>query len=151
MEWRYTDPRLDINKRANIIICRPSINGQLEIGTAHVDTKEGWWIFTNFKKNKNDSNNIEWNQDWCWDFAPHKGLYDWCHWKNSDPRLNDNSNDIIIVNGCNHTSFGIINNKNLWSVKTSFEGHEIVEVDDQWDQDWWWIYAPESKYERQYD
>jgi hypothetical protein len=34
-----------------------------------VDTKEGWWIFTDYK----DHRSIEdWDQDWLWTWAPEK-------------------------------------------------------------------------------
>lgn len=63
------DPRYDINKRANIIILRPTVGGNWSTGTAHVDTKEGWSIVTSFS----DYYSIdEWDPDWVWCFVPKK-------------------------------------------------------------------------------
>lgn len=69
--WKYTDPRFDINKRADIVILRPSLvgHGHMNAGTAHVDTKEGWWIITDFPDHPSIE---EWDPDWCWTFAPAK-------------------------------------------------------------------------------
>lgn len=70
MEWKNTDPRFDINKRANIIILRPG--SFPNVSKAGVDTKEGWWIFTDFPEYKLLNVDDEWNQDWCWIFAPER-------------------------------------------------------------------------------
>ncbi len=69
MEWKYTDPRLDINKYANIIICRPSLQGNdhLEAGTAHVEVKHTYSIVSSFEDQKYSE---DWSQDWCWIYAP---------------------------------------------------------------------------------
>ncbi len=135
--WLSTDPRLSINKRANIVI----IDQNNHISTAHVDTKEVWCIFSDDfiicdKK--------EWDQNWKWTWGPHKGKYDWCPWKNTDPRLNSDEN-IVIINGCNRSSFGYVDNEKFWSVKTSYEAHQIIDAFDDWDQDWWWLSAPSKK------
>jgi len=69
MNWRRGDPRLSINKRAYIIILRPSMSGHgyWNTGTAFVDTKEGWYIHTSF----DDYRSIEkWDSDWAWTWAP---------------------------------------------------------------------------------
>lgn len=65
--WRKNDPRFDINKRASIIIARPSMRGQWLTGTAHVDTKEGWSIITSFEDHRSID---KWDPDWTWCFAP---------------------------------------------------------------------------------
>lgn len=67
--WKKTDPRLDINKRADIVILRPGCNGMMA-GTAHVDTKSGWNIFTSFDDYRLIAADAEWDQDWQWTFAP---------------------------------------------------------------------------------
>lgn len=65
IEWKNTDPRFDINKRASIIIIKPGINGR-EIGFAHVDTKEMWCIFTSFINYKLIDVDNNWDNSWVW-------------------------------------------------------------------------------------
>lgn len=67
-DWRYTDPRSEINKRAKIIILKPEQGSNWEAGTGFVDTKDGWYIDTSF--DRQFSENDEWDQDWCWTWAP---------------------------------------------------------------------------------
>lgn len=38
MEWKQTDPRIDIYKRSGIVILRPGLNGQLVAGVGNVET-----------------------------------------------------------------------------------------------------------------
>jgi len=70
--WNKEDPRYSINKRADIIILRPSSNGRLEAGTAHVDTKETWCIFTSFTNCSLIDADSDWDKDWLWTWAPAK-------------------------------------------------------------------------------
>ncbi len=66
--WRKGDPRIEINKRADIVIVRPGINGR-EAGMAQVETHQGWYIFTDFEGYKGID---DWPEDWWWTFAPEK-------------------------------------------------------------------------------
>lgn len=68
--WKNTDPRYDINKRDDIVILRPSLSGHWEAGIGHVDTKNGWDIFTNFENRSFISADDEWDEMWQWTFAP---------------------------------------------------------------------------------
>lgn len=67
--WLQTDPRHSFNKRANIVIVRPSANGR-KAGTGHVDTKEVWGIWTDFEDHKYISADDKWDMDWYWTWAP---------------------------------------------------------------------------------
>lgn len=69
MNWRRGDPRDSINKRAYIIILRPSIAGRggWTPGTGFVDTKDGWYIHTSFDDHRSID---EWDPDWAWTWAP---------------------------------------------------------------------------------
>jgi hypothetical protein len=138
-EWRNTDPRIDIYKRADIIIIRP--DGTL--CKAQVATKHVYCVFTNFSDNRCIGEGKDWDPDWKWIYGPHFGKYDWDPWKNSDPRFDvkDNKN-IVIVAPWFGAGSGIVNNENGWSITSPFEGHETLTVDDEWSQDWWWIYGP---------
>lgn len=138
-EWRSTDPRIDIYKRADIVIIRPDGS----ISKAHVDTKEVYCIFTDFSDYRSICENKNWDSSWKWIYGPHFGKYDWDPWKNSDPRFDvkDNKN-IVIVAPWFGASIAVVDNENDWHVTTSFEGHKIVTVDDNWNQDWWWILGP---------
>lgn len=71
--WRDTDPRHDINKRATIVIVRPRAPGieRRESSVAYVDTKEGWWIGTEFEEPyKHISVDDDWPEGWMWTWAP---------------------------------------------------------------------------------
>lgn len=70
--WRNTDPRYSINKRADIVIIRPSIkgNGQLEAGMGYVDTKDSWSIWTPFENHNYISADDNWDTDWTWAWVP---------------------------------------------------------------------------------
>lgn len=72
--WLNTDPRYSINKRADIVIIRPSILGcgHVEAGMGYVDTKEGWSIWTPFENHKFISADDNWDMDWVWTWAPRK-------------------------------------------------------------------------------
>lgn len=67
--WFEADPRYSINKRSNIVIIRPTVNGKRS-GLAHVDTKETWCIFTDFEDHKVISADDKWDIDWIWTWAP---------------------------------------------------------------------------------
>lgn len=73
-EWKNTDPRHDVGKRANIVIIRPHIygNGVMEAACASVDTKNVYCIFTDFDNHKLIDENEDWDQDWMWTWAPRK-------------------------------------------------------------------------------
>ncbi len=71
--WKKTDPRHSINKRDDIVILRPAIgHGLFYAGTAHIDTKETWCIFTDFEDHSLINADDEWNPDWQWTWAPRK-------------------------------------------------------------------------------
>jgi hypothetical protein len=74
LEWKNTDPRYDINKRAKIIILRPSEFGhnRKEVALANVDTKEVWCIFTDFYNTSCISADDKWDDSWFWIFAPNE-------------------------------------------------------------------------------
>ena len=64
--WKIEDPRFVVNKRAHIIIVRHGPLGPIA-GTGFVDTKDGWYIHTDFK----DYPSIDdWDPTWKWTFAP---------------------------------------------------------------------------------
>jgi hypothetical protein len=66
MSWKNTDPRDDINKRDNIVIFRPDSY----VGTAHVDSKHTYCIFTSFDDIKNIDADGKWDELWWWTRAP---------------------------------------------------------------------------------
>lgn len=68
MNWSNTDPRFVINKRDIIVIIKPGINGNngKEVCIAHVDTKEGWNIFTSFEGYKCMNTDDDWDETWYW-------------------------------------------------------------------------------------
>lgn len=138
--WKNTDPRLDINKRAYIVIIRPV----MDICTAHVDTKEVYCIFTDFDDCKVIGEKSKWNQDWQWIWGPHKGVYDWCPWKNTDPRLSlNNDASIVIVRPAKFgAGLGQIKIEHDWSIILNYEDHKLIDADEEWNQDWWWIFGP---------
>lgn len=70
--WSSTDPRLDINKRAFIVILRPSLtgHGHKMAGVGQVETKNGWSIYTSFDDYKYINADAAWNPDWQWAFQP---------------------------------------------------------------------------------
>ncbi len=67
MEWKNTDPRIDIYKRANIVILRP---GGFGASAASVETKNAYCIWTDYEDHKFINADEEWNEDWWWIFAP---------------------------------------------------------------------------------
>ncbi|MCZ2224546.1 MAG: hypothetical protein LC122_13055 [Chitinophagales bacterium] len=70
-EWKNTDPRHDIWKRAYIIILMPSLNGHYEAVMAYVDSKETYTIF--LRSNSRDLETIdEWENDWKWIMSPNQ-------------------------------------------------------------------------------
>lgn len=73
--WLNTDPRISINKRADIIILRPAcpgpgeyfVGGKYMAGTGQVETKHGWYIHTSFA----DHHGVDdWDPTWLWTWAP---------------------------------------------------------------------------------
>lgn len=72
MEWKNTDPRLDINKRAQIVILRPSEKGHFfyAAGVGYVETKDVYCIFTDFGDHRLIHADQEWDSSWKWIFAP---------------------------------------------------------------------------------
>lgn len=68
--WKATDPRIDINKRASIVILRPTLIGGWVAGTAFVDTKEGYSIRTSFEDHRVIGADENWDLDWRWAFQP---------------------------------------------------------------------------------
>lgn len=70
--WRNTDPRELINKRARILILRPSEFGgkRYRVGLADVDTKEVYNIFTDFDDYRSINADMKWDPLWWWAWAP---------------------------------------------------------------------------------
>ncbi len=66
LEWKSSDPRLDVSKQADIVILRPLFGA----GCAQVQTKHGWYIHTDFEDHKTIGADDEWDQDWRWILAP---------------------------------------------------------------------------------
>jgi len=70
MTWKNTDPRLDIHKRADIVIIRLRHYSQ-QACVAQVETKHGWYIHTGFEEPYHRvGSGDDWNPDWQWAFAP---------------------------------------------------------------------------------
>jgi hypothetical protein len=69
VEWKYTDPRLDVDGRVYIVILRPLFGA----GTAIVNTEEVYNIFTDYEDHLIIKADEEWDQDWCWILGPEKG------------------------------------------------------------------------------
>jgi len=71
-EWKNTDPRDEIYKRATIVIVRPSLNGAPETGIGHVETKNGYSVLTDFEIHSMVSEDEKWDEAWWWIRAPEK-------------------------------------------------------------------------------
>jgi hypothetical protein len=70
MEWKKTDPRLSINKRANIVVVRPSCSGT-EAVCGNVETKHVYCIWLDQPEDRNFIRaDDEWPEDWWWTFTP---------------------------------------------------------------------------------
>ena len=65
--WRNQDPREYINKRANILILRPTGGVSYRVGQGQVETKHTWTITTSFEDHQHID---EWDTLWWWDWAP---------------------------------------------------------------------------------
>ena len=64
-------------------------------------------------------------------------------WSNEDPRLTIYKRaDIIIVRPDGKTGKARVETHHGYSIITSFDDHGSI---DDWDQDWFWIHAPEKK------
>ncbi len=73
MNWSNEDPREHINKLAHIIIVRPDHEGHLQhTGSAFVDSKDTYCIFTSFDDHKHISADEFWDPLWYWIRAPEK-------------------------------------------------------------------------------
>jgi hypothetical protein len=70
--WLTTDPRYSINKRADIVILRPDLEGRLEASIGYVDTKDSWSIWTSFENRSFISADDKWQDGWFWTWAPRK-------------------------------------------------------------------------------
>jgi hypothetical protein len=69
--WRNDDPREHINKRADILILRPTGGTSYRVGQGKVETKNGWSIWTTFE----DHQHIEdWDPLWWWDWSRFPGI-----------------------------------------------------------------------------
>jgi hypothetical protein len=70
--WKTTDPRMSVNKRARIVILRPSSAGHgiQDAGTGHVDTKDGWYVHTSFEEHSSVHEGDKWPEGWFWTWAP---------------------------------------------------------------------------------
>jgi hypothetical protein len=65
--WRNQDPREYINKRADILILRPTGGTRYRVGQGQVETKNAWSIWTTFEDHQHID---EWDPLWWWDWAP---------------------------------------------------------------------------------
>ena len=65
--WRNEDPREHINKRADILILRPTGGVSYRVGQGQVETKHAWTIWTSFEDHQHID---EWDPLWWWDWAP---------------------------------------------------------------------------------
>jgi hypothetical protein len=72
MEWKNTDPRYDINKRATIVILRKTIDGNTA-SIAFVETKEEWSIYSH-RDNIDLDVDDNWDPNWYWSFFPEVSL-----------------------------------------------------------------------------
>lgn len=71
MDWITEDPRIRINKRANIIIV--DLRSPVPFGgSGEVETKNAYCIWTTFENYKFISANDEWPEDFVWALAPSK-------------------------------------------------------------------------------
>jgi len=70
--WKREDPRLLINKRANIVVLRPSLlgHGNFSPLMGYVETKNGWSIILECEECALISADDNWPQDWVWTWAP---------------------------------------------------------------------------------
>jgi hypothetical protein len=68
MDWKNTDPRKDINKRADIVILRPGLSGfrSRTAGIGNVDTKTDWSIVTSFEDHRLINADDKWDSSWMW-------------------------------------------------------------------------------------
>lgn len=74
MEWFENDPRLSVNKRANIIVVdRRSL--YLKTCVGEVETKNGWSIYLEFENYRCISANAEWPEGFVWTWAPTGGVF----------------------------------------------------------------------------
>jgi hypothetical protein len=71
-EWKNTDPRDEIYKRATIVIVRPNLNGAPETGIGFVETKNGYSILTSFENHGLVDEGEKWDEAWWWILAPEK-------------------------------------------------------------------------------
>lgn len=69
MKWKYTDPRIDINKRTRIIIVRPCfyVTDLRWVSEAYIEDN---CIFTVFDDHLLIAEDHSWGEGWCWTFAP---------------------------------------------------------------------------------
>lgn len=65
--WRNEDPRYHINKRANVLILRPTGGVNYRVGQGQVETKNAWMITTSFEDHAHID---DWDPLWWWDWAP---------------------------------------------------------------------------------
>jgi len=73
-------------------------------------------------------------------------------WRNTDPRyLINKSADIVIIrpsikgHGLLEAGIGYVSTKESWSIWTPFENYKLISVDDKWNTDWSWTWAPKKK------
>jgi len=72
-DWKNTDPRIAIYKRADIIIVRPKTPGfdRPQATMATVETGHGYYIHTDFEEPYDRvGEGDDWATDWLWTFAP---------------------------------------------------------------------------------
>ena len=70
-QWKRTDPRLAINKRAEIVILRPAVSGGFwAAGMGSVETKNAYSVLTSFDDHPLVGEDEEWDIDWRWSLAP---------------------------------------------------------------------------------
>jgi hypothetical protein len=73
-------------------------------------------------------------------------------WRNTDPRYLINKwADIVIIRpstegrGKLEAGIGHVSTKECWSIWTPFENYKYISVDDKWNTDWSWTWAPNKK------
>jgi hypothetical protein len=71
-------------------------------------------------------------------------------WSNQDPRIEylycKRLNIVILrpsETGSIKAGIGYVDNKETFSILTSFEDHRVIDVDEIWDSSWKWIKQPE--------
>ena len=67
-------------------------------------------------------------------------------WSNEDPRISiyKSAKIVIVRPGGFGTSLADVETKHGYWILTSYEDHPVIDAAEEWDQDWVWIFAPNS-------